>query len=162
MKATFTIFIFLIFCNTVVAQNKIPGKYRDNFGCSIILNSDSTFNFKWRFDLAVSWSKGTWTVINDTVFFTITPVFDTLRYLKNKSTIDSLVFSLDTIPEIITMEDYAMTKITSGGQNDFIMPDKLYFKNDRLYSINKKGKLITKRVEAFMIHKKVVPWYIKK
>jgi len=119
--------------------------------------------YKWRFDLSSSWTKGKWKINNDTIYFTKIPVLDTLKYKHAKSLVtDSLVLSLDENAESITTEEYISYQLTSGGQNRHSMPNKLFYRNGRLYSIDEKGKLIKKKVEGFGTKKRFVPWYIIK
>ena len=63
-------FAFLLtFSIGLTAQDKVVGRYRDYFGNRIQLNVDNTFKYTWNFDMAASWTKGTWALINDTFFF---------------------------------------------------------------------------------------------
>ena len=157
----------IILLSTIVfslnAQSKVSGIYYQSFGSELEVKEDSSFLYKWRFDLSSSWTKGKWKINNDTIYFTKILVLDTLKYRPaNGIGIDSLVLSLDENPESITNEEYISYQLTSGGQNRPSMPEKLFYRNDRLYSINKKGELIKKKVEGFGTKKMYVPWYIKK
>jgi hypothetical protein len=49
--------------------NRLIGKYADYSGDKIELKGDSTFYYSWRFDLMSSWSKGKWSIKNDTIYF---------------------------------------------------------------------------------------------
>jgi hypothetical protein len=164
MRNVIAIFFFTIFYNLTLAQKNIPGSYQDLFGNNIELNGDSIFKYTWIFDLASSWTIGKWTYSHDTIHFQIVPIMDTLRYYdKNlKTQIDTLVLSMDNKPEVISMTDYTLTQITSGGQNIYKMPSKLYYRKDRLYNINKNGKLIIHKVKGIWTNKKYDPWYFKK
>ena len=143
------------------AQDKIVGRYRDYFGNRIQLNADNTFKFTWNFDLASSWTKGTWLLKNDTVFFHMVPTYDTLRYTsRNNLIVDTLIFSDDEIPERITPIQSAATALSSGGQNRMTYPDKLLFRKERLYKIQK-GNLVIKKQKGFWTGKMWVPWFFK-
>ena len=151
----------LILSFTLFAQDKIVGRYRDHFSSRIELNADSTFKYTWRLDLSASWTKGTWTFQNDTVFFHFILTFDTIIYKnKNGFSIDSLILSTDEIPERLTQEQYAGQGLSSGGQNRIPCPDRLFFKGEKLFAI-KDGKLIKKKIRGFWTKKKWSPWFFK-
>jgi hypothetical protein len=76
MKFYLILFI-LLFIN--IEQKNIEGEYYNHFGSNLKINSDKTFLYTWSFDLASSWSKGKWEIKNDTIYFQIIPVYDTLR-----------------------------------------------------------------------------------
>ena len=146
---------------TLFAQDKIVGHYRDHFSSRIQINSDKTFKYSWHLDLSVSWTKGTWTINNDTVYFHVIPTFDTISY-KNKNGLltDTLILSTDEIPERLTQEQYAGQGLSSGGQNRTPCPDKLFFKEQKLFAI-KDGKLVKKKIRGFWTKKKWSPWFFK-
>ena len=156
-----TIVLLLSLPFTLLAQNKIVGKYRDHYSSLIYLNADSTFNFTWHFDLSASWTKGTWTINNDTAYFHVITTFDTISY-KNKNGLltDTLIISTDEIPERLTQQQYAGQGLSSGGQNRTPSPDKLFFKRQKLFGI-KDGKLTTKKIKGFWTKKKWSPWFFK-
>ena len=160
----FTINFLLILSHTLTAQKNIVGKYRDHFGNSIQLNADNTFEYTWNFDMSSSWTKGTWTLIADTVYFHMVPIYDTLSQTNaNGITSDSLILSTDKIPERFTKEEFAAMLLSSGGQNRMAYPDKLVFRKGRLYKIQK-GKLVSKKKRGFWSGKKGkkwVSWYFR-
>jgi hypothetical protein len=143
------------------AQDKIAGRYRDYFGSRILLNSDKTFKYTWNFDMSASWTKGTWTLISDTVYFHMVPTYDTL-YQKNTigNTYDSLILSTDETPERFTQTQLLAMGLSSGGQNRMNYPGKLLFRRGRLYKIQD-GKLVTKKQKGFWTRKKWSPWFFK-
>lgn len=95
-----TIALLLTLSFGLFAQDKIVGRYRDYFDSRILLNSDGSFKYTWNFDMVASWTKGTWKLEGDTVFFIMVPTYDTLRYINsNNVTTDSLILSTDEIPE---------------------------------------------------------------
>ena len=156
-----TIGLLLTLPFTLFAQNKIVGKYRDHFSSLIHLNADNTFNFTWHFDLSASWTKGTWTFQNDTIYFHFITTFDTLSYKNKKGVLtDTLILSTNEIPERLTQEEYLGRGLSSGGQNLIPCPDKLFFKRQKLYRI-KDGKLITKKIRGFWTKKKLPPWFFR-
>lgn len=158
------LFTFLFCRLTLIAQNhslKLVGKYQDYFGNNIEIRSDSTFSYSWHFDLEASWSKGTWSIKNDTVYFKTIPINDTLRYKNNDGKfVDSLVLSDEEKPKLITTPN-TIGMLSSGGQNRQPCPDKLFYRKDKLFDINKDGKLITKKIRGFWSKKKWDPWYFK-
>ena len=117
----------------------------------------------WRFDLSASWTIGSWSVKNDTIYFAARTVYDTLRLFNQEmnSHIDTLVLSLDSKSTKITSVEFAMNEITSGGQNRYPMPSRLFFRNERLYEIDKYGRLIKKKIKGIWSNKKYNPWYFR-
>ena len=81
-----------------------------------------------------SWTKGTWTLKGDTVYFNMIPTYDTLRD-ANGIPSDTLILSTDEIPERITQIQFAAMSHSTGGQNRMPLSDKLLFRKDRLYAI---------------------------
>ncbi len=157
MKTLVAIFLVLIFVNS---PKDIEGEYYDYFGSKLKLNSDSTFLYNWNFDLASSWSTGKWKISNDTIYFTIIPVFDTLRVPLKK---DTLVLSMDQQPELITDKNSLIVHfLSAGGQNREKMSSKLFYKDNKLYEIGKRGKLITEKRKQFWTDKKHETWFVKK
>ncbi|MBZ5857315.1 hypothetical protein [Flavihumibacter profundi] len=155
----FKIAFLIILSTSSFGQNRMLGRYRDYFGSRVELSSDSTFKYSWQFDLASSWTKGTWTLVNDTLFFHMKPIYDTLLYLnRSNSLVDTLILSEDEKPERISFSDTIY--LSSGGQNYQICPDKLFFKNERLYKIWN-GSLVRKKQKGFWTGKKWDPWFFK-
>jgi hypothetical protein len=145
----------------LIAQDKVVGRYRDYFGSRIQLNADNTFKYTWHFDMVGSWTKGTWALKGDTVYFYMVPTYDTLKFATvSNMTVDSLILSTDEIPERFTQEQYAAMLLSSGGQNRMDYPDKLLFRKGRLYKI-KNGRLIVKKQKGIGSSKKWLPWYFK-
>lgn len=154
-----TILFFLSL--SLFAQKNFFGRYRDYFGDRIELNADSTFEDTWRFDIASSWTKGKWSLKNDTLYFQMIATYDTISYKNNDGTSpDKLILSVDKTPERLTPEQYAGMELPLGGQNFQNCPKKLFFKKERLYKIYK-GKLIVKKQKGFSIKKKWNPWFFK-
>ena len=113
------------------AQDKYLGAYHDYHGGYLTINADSTFNYTWHFDTEGSWSNGTWRIINDTIFFNTIPVYDTAK--------------LDTYFNQISQ----------------LAPDKLYYRKDKLFGINKNGKLIKGKIKGFGTKKQYPAYYIR-
>jgi hypothetical protein len=156
-----TIALLLSLSLSLFAQDKIIGSYRDNFGNRILLNSDNTFKYNWNFDLSASWTKGTWTLVKDTIYFHMVPTYDTLSETSAfGNTYDTLILSTDETPERLTQTELAAMGLSSGGQNLRNSPQKLVFRKGRLYKIQE-GKLVTKKQKGFWTSKKWVPWYFK-
>jgi hypothetical protein len=161
MKILLTTFL-LSLSFSLFAQKNIIGRYRDYFGSRIELNSDSTFKSTWRFDLTYSWTKGTWSLRNDTVYFHMIPTYDTIIYNNNDGTsTNKLILSVDETPERMTAEQHAAMGLSSGGQFTNSQLGKLFFKKGRLYKIHN-GRLIVKRQKGFWgTDKKWKPWFFK-
>lgn len=160
MKILSTVFILTISCN-LFAQYKVAGHYRDYFGSKLQISADNTFKFSWNFDLSASWTIGTWTQKGDTIYFRMTPVYDTLTHLKqNGVTADTLLLSDDEDSERISPEQAAATVLSSGGQNRMAYPEKLVFKKGRLYKIVN-NKLLTKTQKGILSDRKRKPWFYK-
>ncbi len=158
MKTNLLISILLII--TSFQQNKIIGKYRDNFGSEFIFKSDSTYEYNASVHFMGFWSKGKWKVSNDTIYFTAIPSYDTLRIAGKK---DSLILAMAKKPHLISANSIKEIEwpLSSGTQS--IYSGKFFFRGDRLYEINNNGKLITKkRTRAGLIDgEKFVPWFTK-
>jgi hypothetical protein len=156
-----TVTLLLILSNNLFAQNKIIGRYRDYFGSRIQLNTDNTFKYTWHFDMVGSWTKGTWTLTGDTVYFRMTPTYDTLSQTNSIGIIsDTLILSTDEIPEHFTQSEFASLLLSSHGQNRTSYPDKLLFRKGRLYKIQN-GKLVIRKQKGFGTGKKWIPWFFK-
>tara|TARA_B000000441_G_C21669352_1_gene306341 strand:+ start:170 stop:664 length:495 start_codon:yes stop_codon:yes gene_type:complete len=153
--------IILIVISGQLTGQSIVGNYRDYFGNELYLKPDSTFKHTWRFDLTSSWTSGKWFLNNDTLFLKKVLVYDTLVLDETSPKLDSLVLSPDEVSGIITILEYDLSEGSSGGQNRQPIPEKLYFKNEKLYSIDKDGKLITKNLKGFWTDKKYPPFYSK-
>jgi len=152
--------ILLSLSVSLFAQKQMVGRYRNYFGNRIQINADNTFEYTWHADLSASWTKGTWTVKNDTVSFHIIPIYDTINYrTKNGLPGDTLILSSDTIPERLTQEQLSGRGLSSGGQNYIACPNKLYYKRNKLYNINY-GKLSKKKIKGWT-NKRWAPWFFK-
>lgn len=173
--------LFLFLFVNALAQKKITGNYRDYFGSRIFLYSDSTFKYTWHFDMQSSWTKGIWGIKEDTVYFKMLPVYDTIL-IKDSHGIskDSLILSQDENPERIFAESAHSTSVnlqstelipkiyvdnpslllSSGGQNKNLYIDKLIFKRGKLYCIVN-GKPYKKKEKGVWSKKKWPTWYIK-
>jgi len=161
MMKILTIILLLIISFNLFGQNKIVVRYRDYFGSRIQLYADSTFKYTWHFDMASSWTKGTWTQTGDTVCFHMVPTYDTLRQTNSKGvSYDTLILSDDEMSERIIPVQSATIILSSGGQNRSAYPDKLLYRKGRLYKI-KNGNLVTKKQKGFWTGKKWDPWFFK-
>jgi hypothetical protein len=160
MKILTTIFL-MTFSFCLFAQDKIVGHYRNYFGSQIQLNADRTFKYTWHFDLSGSWTRGTWSLENDTVYFHMIPTYDTISYKNNDGTLaDKLILSVDETFERLTPEQYASMGLSCGGQNIQPYPDKLFSKRQKLFAI-KNHKLVKKKIKGFWTRKKWRPWFFK-
>ena len=127
MKLTEIILILLI-SKLTFGQNKYAGIYNNRFSESIELNSDSTFIHKWGFDLASSWTIGKWNVKNDTIYLKVELVKDTLQIRDSENNVvrDSLVISSDQKIDRIEQNEFIISSLSSGGQNRYKPPTKIY------------------------------------
>lgn len=126
---------------TAYCQKNVTGKYYHNFGHTLLLKSDSTYEFKTGFDLSSSWSNGIWTFRKDTIFLVNRPIFDTLKIGHGK---DTLVLSSDPKSKRIDSMSYIATLLSGGGQNRTRYPQKLLFKKNTLLIIDENGQVVTK------------------
>jgi hypothetical protein len=157
MKFTLSILLFFLINGQ---HGNVEGEYYNHFGSKLIINSDSTFVYVWNAHLAASWSKGKWKAKNDTIYFKVIPVFDTLRRANLK---DTLVLSNNDKPELITDKNGSITQfLSSGGQNRQKMSSKLYFDGEKLIEIKRNGKLDNGKQKNFWDKKKYNTWFVKK
>jgi hypothetical protein len=162
MRLTELILIFLI-SNLTFGQDKYVGIYNDRFSESIELKSDSTFVHNYRFDLSSSWTTGKWKVSNDTIYFKPELVSDSLqvRDSNGNKIKGSLVLSADLKINRIELNEFIMSSLSSGGQNRVKPPNKLYWKKNKLYRINKNGTPDFRKVKAFWTDKKYKTYFRK-
>ena len=105
------------------AQSGPVGFFTDYFGHKLDIKPDSTFEYRYRFHLYSTWTKGVWSVTNDTIYFKWIPVYDTLRIAgKDGEYKDSLFLSLDTRPERVELLETGV--LYSSGQNYYPYPVK--------------------------------------
>ncbi len=128
------------------------------------MKADSTFKYKWHFDLASRWAEGRWGFENDTIYFKFILVYDTLRYQNTGSltAADSLVLSMDEKAEAITPQEYAAAQLSSGGQNMTSIREKLYYRHGKLFGIDSKGKIVRKKERGLLSKKKYPSYYVRK
>lgn len=155
---------FLISGLQVNARKNIPGFYQDHFGSSLQLYKDSTFTYRYRFDLISSWNKGKWTVKNNTIYFQIVPVLDTVIFKDENNRIinQTVVQSVDENANLISAEEYIKTRSNTPEKYPREIPLKLLFRKNKLYNLNKDGKPIKKKYKGFGTRKKYGSWYVKK
>ncbi|MDR2038419.1 MAG: hypothetical protein LBQ60_10905 [Bacteroidales bacterium] len=160
MRRVFFVFIisFQVLC---FGQKSISGIYYNSFGEEIDFLNDSSFIHTWNFDLAGSWTKGKWRVSNDTIYLMPIIIKDTLtiRNSDNKIMRDSLVLSSDMISNRIEYLEFIVSTLSGGGQNRKVPPQKLYFRNNKLFQINKDGNLDKKKAKAILTQKKYKTYY---
>ena len=164
MKVLLTsIFLLVNIANfTQTRGNKYVGHYHSELNGDIILNQDSTFKYTYAYDLFFSWSKGKWTVKKDTIYLMTILVCDTLRYRNaNGKLVDSLVLADEEKPKLVTQLSNVINNISSEGQNRERCPTKLFYTNNKLYGIDRYGKLIKKKQRGFWVNKKLDPMYFK-
>lgn len=147
-----------------MSQNDISGLYRV-YANTIYINPDSTFSYRWMFDTVQEWARGKWSIKNDTIYFKMIPIYDTLIYSdKNGIKVTKIVLSDDEKKEIIIMplSKYPFNPNESiYHQGSYYFPKKLFFRDNKLFEINSKGKLVKKKYRGFMTTKRFPPWYVK-
>lgn len=158
-------------------QNKYFGEY-SGYNGNIIIDS----NYCFKYSVQINCFQGTfiigkWTQKNDTIYFTKTVLFDTIRTeLDNQSYIDSLVVSNNGRIETIKKENYIKYLEESAWESQFLHnAEKLFYKKEKLYEIKPNGKLNTKKLRRqfnkptslgmyfYLLKqkKKFDPWYTK-
>jgi len=133
-----TLIIFSILSGVVACSHKkVVSVYFDYFSEKIELRADSTFSHTYRFDLASSWTDGTWSIQNDTIYLSTKLVLDTVRIPDTRSKIlkDTLVLSQDKNVDRIGFNEYLLELISSGGQYRVKPTKKLFFSQEKLYRI---------------------------
>ncbi|MEM6261966.1 MAG: hypothetical protein AAGI38_05625 [Bacteroidota bacterium] len=156
------IFVLILMCiTTQLPGQTITGNYYDYFGHKLELKADSTFKHTWHFDLISSWTTGTWRIQNDTLFLETVLIYDTLKIDRNGMELDTFILSSDETSEVIKWDEYFISQLSTGGQNRSPIPNKLYLRKKRLYLMDEKGKLITKRSRGFWSGKKFPPYYVR-
>ena len=159
MKYFFISFLFLFNSPFLKAQNNIFGKYQNEFGETLILKSDKTFEYTWNFDLASSWNDGTWKIVGKNVFLDVAEVRDSVL-LNGKV---EMVLSSDRISNKITNEEYALSLISAGGQSRNPLNLKYLLSRGKLYTFSKDGKLRNEKIKSFSNSNKFFkPWFEKK
>lgn len=151
--------IFILSIHYFNAQEKIFGEYNNDFGEKIILKSNYTFEYYWKFDLASSWNIGTWEIEGGkNIYLKVNEIKDTL---KSDSKIE-MVLSSDKISNEITSNEYALNLISGGGQSRKLSPKKLFFKNNKLFTFSNTEKIQNKKIKSLMnpiVNSK--PWFEK-
>lgn len=146
----------------LIAQNQIIGKFVDNFGSSIEIMSDSTFKFSHHIHLSANWTNGLWKINNDTIFFTKTPIYDTLKHIDLKNNITkSLILSKDDKADVIEQYEGKLFVLPLTNQYFISYPEKLFYRKSELFSVAGDGKLIVKKLKTSSSNKKKVPWFSK-
>ncbi|WP_299157087.1 hypothetical protein [uncultured Christiangramia sp.] len=157
-----TIQIFLILISTLTfGQKKISGKYSNKFGEEIELKADSTFVYNWKFDLASSWSKGKWSLKNDTIFLKVIPIMDTLKIVKNYKYSDSLILSSDPKASQVENDELITNSLSSKGQNRQKPPERLFIKNKKLFLLTENNKIDKKKYQQGGRNKKHKIYFYK-
>ncbi|RYX87187.1 hypothetical protein EON73_01920 [bacterium] len=160
MKISIIAFLLALSFN-LFGQSKVVGHYRNHFFSQIQLNADSTFEYNWHLDLHGSWTKGTWSSKGDTIYFHIVPMYDTLSITKkNGMTADTLILSKYSKPRRLTPQILAEFSVTSIEQNQMVIPDKMVFKENKLYE-SKNGNLVTEKRIIIKRGSESDPWYFK-
>jgi len=165
------LFLLIALLPTTLSAQDFCGKYVDLSGCHLQINTDSTFNFNWAFDLEHSWTNGKWRASHDTIYFTPILIYDTIPYTDAHTHLmmDSLILSTDdkanrNFDSFIIYASgnvvYYSAEMMGQTQNRYPITKKLYYKKDRLYSI-RNGKLYKKKERELWTKKKCHPWYVR-
>ncbi len=146
-----TTVLILTFLYVTASGQSSTERYQDYFGNTLVLNSDSTFRFDWRFDLIHDWATGRWTTSGRKICLNFIDVYDTLSR-PDKS--DSLVLSLDEKSSKINQEEFAQTGRASGGQRKDRFSGRFYQRGKRLFPADKNGRPIKSRQRGIWVQKK--------
>ena len=153
------IIIFLLFFWGVFQTEKVEGKYHDNFGSTLILNSDSTFVYTWGFHTSYLWSKGKWKKKKNEITLIVIPIYDTIRVTGHK---DSLRLSCNEKPNLISAKSYEdILYPKCYGEQTVNIFKKLHHKKKKLFELDNKGRLITKKRKGYRGNVQYDPWFTK-
>lgn len=138
MKLLLFAAVVLLSINGYGQNKKIVGEYSNysNCICSLLLNADSTFYYDNSFSILGVYASGTWSAVNDTIYFKPIPKENRVKSVDGWSRI-TLSLSSDR-KSIATLEE----PIPFPMESESFVPLKLYFKKNRLYEIDVKGKII--------------------
>lgn len=145
-------------CTSLSTYSQVNGLYADFFGERITLHADGNFDHEWHFDMASSWTKGTWRISNDTIYLTTVLVLDTLTK-SNK--LDSMVLSMNKTSERIDEMTFISSLISGGGQNRVKPPSRLYYHKKKLYLLKPDGRPDTSKKRGHWSGKMYPTWYVK-
>ncbi|WP_026704047.1 hypothetical protein [Flavobacterium soli] len=151
MKSFLSVFIIAIFCS--IQQKNICGSYRGAHK-AIVLNKDSTFFYNSGVDMYVSWASGKWKCSNDTIYFEVIPIYDTIRIVGEK---ERVYRSTDRIANLFTNSE----DVYSAFAYQLETLDRMFYKKDRLYEVDNKGKLIKKKEKHSWYRETNNPWFEK-
>ncbi len=130
-------FIELLFgLSSICSEESLVGVYvQECKGTTLTIKADHTFDFTARFDVAVNWAVGNWSLDDNLLYLTTTPIYDTLE-INGK---DSLLLSIWKIPKRYKSEKEIPQ--TTHSQIINFVPNILVVQKDILYRLNKKGKI---------------------
>jgi len=154
MKVLYAIAFSLTFFDT--SGQVITEKYRDYFGHSLELSSDSTFKFELRFDLIYNWAEGKWSINDDNLTLNFVNIYDTL-IREDKP--DTLVLSIDPVSNAISFNQYGQSILILGGQDGDRFPTQLKKKGKRLFQIDENGKALKTRNKGMWPQKRLIIGY---
>ena len=143
--------LILTFLSVAASGQSSTETYQDYFGHTLVLNSNSTFRFDWRFDLIHDWATGRWTTSGRKINLNFVDVYDTLSRSDKP---DSLVLSLDEKSSKISQEEFAQTGLVSGGQHKDRFSDRFYQRGKKLFPADKNGRPIKSRQRGIWPQKK--------
>lgn len=149
--------LFLLLPFHSIGQKKIIGNYNDYFGHYLQIKPDSTFEFQWKFHIQKSWSQGVWKSINDTIYFTVIPRYDTVKTANSDGImVDSLFLSRFNKP--MSAMEIALSNDT--WQNRVLPPPKLLYRNHKLYLIEN-GQIRKEKIKGLSSKKKYPVWFTR-
>lgn len=131
------IVICILSIQTIYGQkNTIVGKYENfsSYNNVLYLNIDSTFNFISSFSILGTYANGIWTVCNDTIHLKV--IFKEKRPKTLNWEYLNLSVSSDKRSIIYTKE-----LITFPYESDIGLPSQLFYKNKRLYAVDRDGRV---------------------
>ena len=151
------ILLLLLVSLSSSAQKSPIGTYQDYFGTRLEIRSDSTFFYTYKFHLYSSWTLGVWYTQEDTIHFSMTPVWDTVRLEGRYASKDTLLLSVDSLASRETHSFYFDT-LRGYGQRYYDYPKKLIFAGSRLYQIRSDGKPDRSKVKSYGRKQNVPTW----
>jgi hypothetical protein len=143
------------------------GTYSDWFGQEITLSGDSSFQYRYHFDLIADWSQGTWTTKGDTLVLRYVDVSDVYVMVDSMPILREGVLHRVAYPKYTTAPSLDNKVDTIQGSYEKVCcpgsgmrPTRLYHSKDRLYLIAESGAVL--RGKGRNINGKRVPSYFQK
>ena len=166
-RSIFTLIMLLAFIIQIPcslrAQRDVVGTYRLS-NTSLELKPDSTFSFSWGVCLTQRWSSGTWQIKNDTIYFKVIPIYDTVTYSDERIEVKHGFLSEygesgNVHFPISSYHFIEPIRFSTQEQNHF--PTALFFKKNKLFAIAEDKRIIRKKTRMSFLKKGYPTWYTK-